>query len=858
MATPEQAQSAYDTARRAASHSLPEARARFDALILHSGLVPPTRLGEWPAVFALFDGTEAVLARLAPEVFDGRLPALLAAAEGGWLARWRLRRQTRSLRRGRGNVVDALRRADALARRWAQVASDGGVPRVPDSLAPARAAYERLAADLAVLSFVDFAALTPDEAQQLLERLAADERTARKLPRFNALAGSLRRAGLEPLLAELSAARAGSDAAVATFDHCWYASILDHVGYADHRIGAFDGVLHSRTVAEFAGADHEHIATTATRVLRAVAENVVATRDAYPDESRLVEHQANLKRRHLPVRQLFAIAPHMLTALKPCWAMSPLVVSRLLPADRQYFDVVVFDEASQVTPADAVPAIMRARQVVVAGDEHQLPPTTFFTAADDADHSPLGMTAEGEIDLALTTGYESILDVLAAVLPGYTLRWHYRSQDERLIGFSNAWIYGRSLVTFPGAAGDGCLTHVPVDGVAKDGEESVGAEVDRVVRLILEHAATRPDESLGVITMGITHADRIDLALRRALSRRPELHPFFAEDRAEDFFVKNLERVQGDERDAIILSVGYGKNADGRLLYRFGPLLTAGGERRLNVAVTRARRRMTVVSSFTAADMDPQRSTAEGVRLLRAYLQYAESGGTNLGAVATAKPVLGPLETDVRDRLTAAGIPVLAQYGVGGDGIEFAAVHPNRPGEMVMAIETDGPGYRGAGTARDRDRLRPEHLARLGWAFHRIWSTDWYADPAAEVERVREAYQAAVAAVDARLSTVEDTVAGPAAPAVPVSAEKPVDVESTVEIDAALGRPESRPDLRPGEPITAYSHEELVELVRWIESDTLLRTEDEVVEEVMRELGLKRRGPRIRAAVLAALRDART
>lgn len=850
VATPEQAQAAFDTAQRLAARSLPEVRARFDQLILHSGLVPPARLGEWPAAFALFDETEAVLGELAPEVFDGRLPRLLSAAEAGWWSRLRLRKEIRTLRRGRGRLVDVLRRADALARRWAQVARDGRPPRLPAQLPPARAAYRQFTSDLTglstALSTVDFGARTPDEAQQVLDRLAADERTLRKLPRLNALAAALHRRGLDPLLAELTAERADPDAAVATFDHCWYASILEHVGFADLRIGAFDGLRHGRTVAEFASSDHEHIRTSATRVLRAVAEHVVATRDAYPDESRLVEHQANLKRRHLPVRQLFALAPHMLTALKPCWAMSPLVVSRLLPADGQYFDVVVFDEASQVTPADAVPAIMRARQVVVAGDEHQLPPTTFFTAADDADDAPLGVTSDGQIDLALTTGYESILDVLAAVLPGYTLRWHYRSRDERLIGFSNAWIYGRSLVTFPGATGEGCLTHVFVDGVAPDGGESVGPEVDRVVQLVLEHAATRPDESLGVITMGITHADRIDLALRRALGKRPELHPFFAEDRAEGFFVKNLERVQGDERDAIILSIGYGKNADGRLLYRFGPLLTAGGERRLNVAVTRARRRMTVVSSFSAADMDPERTTAEGVRLLRSYLQYAESAGTNLGAATVTKPVPGPLETDIRDRLTAAGIPVLAQFGVGGDGIEFAAVHPSRPGEMVLAIETDGPGYRSAGTARDRDRLRQEHLQRLGWEFHRIWSTDWCQDPTAEVERVRQAFDRAVASADARHPEVA-----------PVAVAEPADLEQTVTIDGAPGRPGTRPELTPGEPITAYRHEQLVELVRWIESDTLLRTEEEVIEAVMRELGWKRRSPRIRDAVVAALRDAR-
>src|SRR5439155_5362256 len=290
------------------------------------------------------------------------------------------------------------------------------------------------------------------------------------------------------------------------------------------------GDVHRRLAADYRTADNTHIDTSAIRVLRAVAEHVVRVREEYPDESRLVEHQANLKRRHLPIRQLFAAAPHMLTALKPCWAMSPLVVSQLLPADGRYFDVVVFDEASQVTPADAVPAILRAGQVVVAGDEHQLPPTAFFTVADEPDDTPLGMTADGQIDLSLTSGYESILDVLSALLPGYTLRWHYRSQDERLIGFSNAWVYDRSLVTFPGTTGTGRVTHVHVEQAAGDAQaaDSVTAEVERVVALAPEHAATRPDESLGIITMGITHAERIDAALRRALARRPDLHPFFA------------------------------------------------------------------------------------------------------------------------------------------------------------------------------------------------------------------------------------------------------------------------------------------------------------------------------------------
>src|SRR5947207_618840 len=528
--------------------------------------------------------------------------------------------------------------------------------------------------------------------------------------------------------------------------------------------------------------------------------------------------------------------------------MSPLVVSQLLPADRRYFDVVVFDEASQVTLADAVPAILRAGQVVVAGDEHQLPPTAFFTVADEPDDTPLGMTADGQIDLSLTSGYESILDVLSALLPGYTLRWHYRSQDERLIGFSNAWVYDRSLVTFPGTTGTDRVQHVHVEQAAGDKQaaDSVTAEVERVVALALEHAATRPEESLGIITMGITHAERIDSALRRALARRPDLHPFFGEHRSEPFFVKNLERVQGDERDAVILSIGYGKTPDGRLLYRFGPLLLPGGHRRLNVAVTRARRRMTLVSSFRSADMDPARGGGDGVRLLRAYLQYAESGGTSLGTTTPDKPRLGAFETDVRDRLLAAGIPVTAQYGVAGYFVDFAAAHPERPDDMVLAIETDGGVYHSSGTVRDRDRLRQEHLERLGWAFHRIWSADWYANPDAEVARVHAAYTAALAARD------------PAVALPPVeTAPSTVDPTPTVRLSDVDGRPGPRPPLAPGQPIGAYTRAELVDLARWIESDTLLRTEDEVLDEVVRLLEFSRKGARIRHAVLAAVREAR-
>jgi very-short-patch-repair endonuclease len=871
--TPGEAQHANELAERMTERTFPKARRALEYIARETAMPIPSDVDGWRKLLGYVDSVEATLRSYSETVFRTALEPLIAAtatrawrkenaghpgADAGWLRRRALRKEAAALWRGSGKSNRAQLFRDLSAaleqrKEWKKYALDGGEPRLPAELGRARDDFRAFDEDLRQLSAyvprLSLSAMDLDRLGRSLDGLASDERTLRKIPRMNELAAAFDRMGLDQLIVELEGRRADADTAGALFDYCWHASVLKQIEFSDPRIGAFDGGLQDRIVAEYRYADRRHIDATTNRVLRAVAEHITAARDRYPDESRLVEHQANLKRRHLPIRQLFATAPHLLTALKPCWAMSPLVVSQLLPADRQYFDVVVFDEASQVTPADAIPAVLRARQVVVAGDERQLPPTSFFMAADEPMEEPLGVTADGQIDLSLTAGYESVLDVLTALLPGYLLRWHYRSRDDRLIAFSNAHIYDRALVTFPGTAVEGGVTHVAVTqelpGETAEQVDSVGTEVERVVQLVLQHAAIRPNESLGVITMGITHAERIDAALRRALSARTELHGFFSESAAEPFFVKNLERVQGDERDAIILSVGYGKNAQGRLLYRFGPLLLPGGERRLNVAITRARVRMTVVSSFTSADMDPSRSTSDGVRLLRSYLEYAESAGASLATATGDKPPLGAFEVDVRDRLTTAGIPLRPQYGVAGYFIDFAAAHPSRPEEMVLAIESDGHMYHSFGTARDRDRLRQEHLERLGWRFHRIWSVDWYADPAGEVARAKTAYEEAVAVADARRSDDPTVLLEPPPPLAP----------PTVDEESARTLP--RPELPTGRKIADYSHEQLVELMRWIESDTLLRTEDEVIAEAMKELGFRRKGTRITAALASALNDAR-
>ena len=408
--------------------------------------------------------------------------------------------------------------------------------------------------------------------------------------------------------------------------------------------------------------------------------------------------------------------------------------------------------------------------------------------------------------------------MLAASLPVRRLSWHYRSLDERLVAFANQQMYDGGLITFPGTGSEPVvrLETVEGSGVVAPGEEAIEsteAEVDRVVELVLEHARSRPQESLGVIALGIKHAARIEEALRRALSGTDGVGGFFDEDAPERFFVKNLERVQGDERDAIILSIGYGKTPHGRVLHRFGPLNLEGGERRLNVAITRSRRRMTVVSSLLAADLDPSRLKARGAVMLRDFLAYAESSATALpstpGGEGTASPsrdiavpaaaVTGPgkhagspVLAEFARRLRSAGLVVHETYG-SSHPLDLAVEDPHRPGRVLVAVESDGPGYAAMRSTRDRDRLRVEQLGRLGWEHVRVWSTDLFRDPARDVARVVAAAQRASKRIsDEEASRVPETPVDQDAAQVAVDQDAP---ESPEAPDAPeTGQSEGQPD----------------------------------------------------------------
>ncbi len=869
-----QADQVLDEVRR---HALPMLDALLKRASQETGMPEPPSLSGWGARIDAWTEIDKALSAMTPAIYEFDLPAaceaLAPAARGGFSRLWaaltsaRYRTARAGLRTAllRGRMLDdrelyscAVAGRDS-ARKWSELGGTG-VPRAPRALADCQASYEHLLGQLAQLEEWSgqpgMTAMRTEDCQHALNRLDADRGTLAKLPELHRLRTSLNAAGLGEFAAAMAARQASEEFALRAFWYTWLQSILDYLSLTDLSVGSFSGQAQQKTVREYSHGDRHHIEMTSARVRRIYAETAVRARDQFKDQAALVQHQASLKRRHLPVRDFVRNAADVLLALKPCWAMSPLVVSQLLPP-LACFDVVIFDEASQITPADAVTSILRGRKLVVAGDEKQLPPTAFF-ASDSADDEQ-----EPEPDpetpatlMAGTRGFESILDALGSVIRFRQLQWHYRSRDERLIAFSNAHIYDRTLTTFPGTGGDSVLRYVPAAWKPGAETNSPAPEVDTVVDLILEHASQRPVESLGVITMGIRHRDRIEERLRQRLRDDPRLAEalaeFFDESREEQFFIKNLERVQGDERDAIILSIGYGKDARGGLPYRFGPLLTEGGERRLNVAVTRAKDRLTLVSSFSSRDMDPERSSAEGVKLLRQFLQYVESEGANLGDQVVDKPALNPFEVDVRDTLLRHGLKLTAQYGTSGYWIDFAVQHPTQPGRYVLAIECDGATYHSSKSARDRDRLRQEQLERHGWRFHRIWSAEWFHDKDACAEKAVAAYHDAVrdAEADRHGTLVRD--GGEPATRHQTSYEA-APSQTGPAAPAARQRAGSRPWIASGQPIDAYSDAELLKLAEWIRTDDVLRTEDELLQEMMRELGFQRRGKNVVARLSAAI-----
>lgn len=744
-----------------------------------------------------------------------------------------------------GQLRQLLIEAAEMRRRWPAISRRPVPPLPPIGLGEAHARWNALHDAITRLQprvqGITLSGLRFEGLATVLHELTSDG-FHRRYPRLHALRHTLVSAGCEPVLQDfLVTPPDDPEQAARRLTQAFAMTVIEHVHRTDRRLTGVDSAVRDRAAAEFAGADVELRQANAQRVRRAAAELLATVLDDEPVQAEVLRDQLRRKRGYKPVRQLMTEAPDVLLAAKPVWAASPQAVSEFLPAAR-LFDVVLFDEASQIQPAAALPAIARAAQTVVAGDSLQLPPTTLFTRTIDAllddedddeheDDDPTGLVVHD---------MESILDAVETKLGPQRSRhlsWHYRSRDERLIATSNTWVYrprGRQMTTFPAADGSGSLRHVlvPFSPGLGPNNKSPRLEVEAVVDLVLDHAKSRPDRSLGVIAFGTEHAGRIQVELEKRLAcEAEEVRAWFAPTGDEPFFVKNIERVQGDERDSIILTVGYARGNDGQLRYSWGPVLQEGGHRRVNVAISRAKSEIVLVTSFAADEVDERASEREGFQLMRRFITFAATGGSDFGDDGAQPVELNPFEYDVLRRLTDAGLDVTPQYGVGSYRLDFAVRHPLQPGRFLLAVEADGAAYHSGVVARERDRLRQQVLESRGWRFVRIWSTDYFRDPDSQIERVVAAYNEAL--TDTPRMAVEP-------PPTPSWDDEPT-------------RRNRRPPVPRGLTIGQYTDDQLDDMVAWACSDDLPHTRDEVFEIVKAELGFQKNGKIIVERITGAI-----
>ncbi len=615
---------------------------------------------------------------------------------------------------------------------------------------------------------------------------------------------------------------------------------------------SFKASEHNTRLQEFRQLDAKVADATAEYVSALLSQS---TRDIKSEENskdvNLLSRELQKKTRHKPIRVLFEEMGKRLLELCPCMMMSPLSVAQFLPSDFNAFDVVIFDEASQMTTWDSVGAIARGKNVIVVGDPKQMPPTNFFNATVDADDPD-------EEDL------ESILDqALAAGLPHRRLMGHYRSKHESLIAFSNSKYYENSLVTYPASdTKESAVTLHRVRGVYAKGKGrnnpiEAKAVVEEVVRRLSHSRYSK--QSLGIVTLNSDQQRTVEDLLDDARRRYPAIEPYFqATDEYDSVFVKNLESVQGDERDVIMFSLGYGPTEpDGKTMsMNFGPLNKSGGERRLNVAITRATTEVLVFASFDSSMIDLSRTSATAVEHLKHYLEFAEKGPIALAEQSTAAYGVDQFDSDFEQAvawsLRALGWQVQTQIGVSKFRVDLGIVHPDSPGLYLAGVECDGATYHGSPSARDRDRTRQAILENLGWRLVRLWSTDYFRDPEAAIETIHDRLNAILA--EDRVRLLDEPEEQPEDMIIvdldsPV-AERLIETDSDQEADSLVDGAEFL--------ASAYFDErhklELVDMVKVILAERPCITQRALAFEVAQGHGLRRTSPK-QVSYLMALVD---
>ncbi len=573
------------------------------------------------------------------------------------------------------------------------------------------------------------------------------------------------------------------------FRFAFFESVLRKVLKDNPTLEAFDGDRFEQRIGKFQALDSQRLQLARAEVAAGHWAGIGRKRAGNMAEAvGLLRHEMQKKRRHLPLRVLLRRAGNAVQAIKPVFMMSPLSVSQYLDPAVLEFDILLIDEASQVRPVEALGAAARCRQMVVVGDDKRMPPTQFFgVVVGDVD-------LDDEESPAMQAGdVESILGLcIAKNMPQRMLRWHYRSKHESLIAVSNREFYDGRLYVIPSAyrTGELGVKHRYIEnGGFRSGQNLIEAQV--VAEAIIQHAKDRPNWTLGVGAFSVSQRDTIIKALEALRKETPELESFFDPNAPDPFFVKNLENIQGDERDGIFVSCGYGPGDNGQVSLNFGPVSSSGGERRLNVLMTRAKRRCEIFASLRAEDIDLNRATGRGPAAFREYLRFAQTGAQVEGAISSEST--DRLVEVLKTQLAEKGYEVRTHVGIAGVFVDLAVVDPENSDRYLLGIDVDGESYRTSRSARDRDRTRAAVLGSQGWSLHRIWSLEWFKRPTEQlnevisaIEKARKGKGKSSSGAAAREFEIQRQTGGPDPLSTAVGDLQPVPERSDApEIDAA-------------------------------------------------------------------------
>lgn len=819
----EEAEAARTVAERI-GRMIPDLVSATEPVLQKAKLNPRRNVDDWSRAIRVLLRVRKTLDNFAPDIYDHRLDDLIAATgtpeyradvgvEMGMLQRRRLKKSAAEFLRPGAEVAD-LHEAliDVRAQRviLSDLAGHDGRPQIPRGVLEADEILQSVEADMAKLAPIlettpdggDLGSMLIEELQARAEAMGSDSENLADLPERSRLQRELDGEGLGDLMADLRRRKVDESLVGPEFDLAYWASVLQTMAGEDPAIGRHDGAALHQVAEGFRENDRAFVAAGASRLRFNHAQAWKRGIESDPIAAGVIKQE--LLSKHTSTKRISTQAPELLTTLAPVWMGSPYTVPELFSA-LPLFDAVVIADAGRLSVADVVPGITRARQVISLGDSRLLGPRPFSIAVDR-----FGMD-DGKHP-------RSVQDRLGEFLPRMRLSNSYRLSPVGLIDLANRHFYDSTISTLPTAhtgEGSGLEFSYVADGrgptdIGTGRVESPDAEVKRVVDLVLKHARNRSRESLAVVALTPHHAQRVATAISRAMKDLPYVAAFFNDSSKEPFVVTDAERVQGMSRDAVIFTLGYGRTVHGRVIHDFGPLSGPDGRRILAATMTRARKRLTLVSSIEAEDFDRSKLNG-GAVMLPQLLEEVATGGVH--QPGPHGEIYDPLFNDIADRLLQLGVVAHEHY----NGIDLAVANSTEDEHgMIIAVAGDGPEYASMRSLRQRDRVLPEQLSRRGWKFMRVWSTDAFVDPQSETEKIFEAWRATVETMS---------------PQAVLNAARAASV--------VVGRTGSRPKLVPGLPMHKYSAEGLDQMIDWIQSDAVVRGDGEIKDLLRTALAQK-------------------